>query len=122
MDTREATKKYRMNKWAKLISECHNSGQKVAKWCSDHNINQKTYYYWLKKVRTAACEAYPTLNSGNNPIVPINIPQITKGQRLECKSTTAGVVIKIGKASVEVYNNASQDMIEKAVKALRNVR
>ena len=122
MDTREATKKYRMNKWAKIIRECRSSGETVARWCLEHDINQKTYCYWQKKVRTAACEAYPSLNAGNNPIVPINIPVPGKRIKPECESTSAGIIIKIGEASVEVYNSATQEVIEKAVRSLRNAR
>jgi hypothetical protein len=70
LDSREVVYKYRLSKWTAIIRECRSSGQTVAVWCSEHNINQKTYYYWLKRVRDAACEALPALNADNNSIVP----------------------------------------------------
>jgi hypothetical protein len=122
VDTREATQQYRMNKWTELISECRSSGQTVAKWCSDHNISEKSYYYWLKRIRTAACEALPSLNTGNNPIVPVSIPLNAEDTSSTCQGTTPGVVIRIGEATVEVYRNASQDVIEKAIRSIQNAR
>lgn len=74
MDTREVTHNYRLNKWTEIVRECRSSGQTISAWCTDHNINTKSYYYWLKRVRAAACEALPALESGENTIVPVNIP------------------------------------------------
>ena len=122
VDTREATQQYRMNKWAGIISECRSSGQTVAKWCADHNISEKSYYYWLKRIRTVACEALPALNTGNNPIVPVDIPLNAEDTNPACQGASPDVVIRIGNATMEVYNNASQDVIEKAIRSLQNAR
>lgn len=48
---------YRMQNWAKIISERQESGQTVKDYCAQHAIAEKTYYYWLRKLRTAAAEA-----------------------------------------------------------------
>ncbi|MGG2200104.1 transposase [Paenibacillus sp.] len=83
MNTREVTNQYRLNKWTEIVRDCHSSGQTISAWCADHDINPKTYYYWLRRVRAAACEALPSLYSQNNPItnpfVPVNIPVSTAG-------------------------------------------
>lgn len=73
MNTRAVTQKYRLNKWTDIIRECQSSGQTVTAWCTEHDINPKSYYYWLKKVRLAACEALTPINSENSLIVPIDI-------------------------------------------------
>nr|WP_320415633.1 hypothetical protein [Candidatus Contubernalis alkalaceticus] len=68
MNTREVTRKYRLNHWTQIIRECRSSGQTVKVWYVDHDINPKTYYYWWRKVLEAACGAIPSLE-GNSSIV-----------------------------------------------------
>ncbi|RYD06035.1 hypothetical protein N752_05780 [Desulforamulus aquiferis] len=63
MNTREVTNQYQLNKWIDLVRECRSSGQTVSAWCADNNISPASYYYWLKRVRTAAYEALPGLQS-----------------------------------------------------------
>lgn len=48
---------YRMQNWVKIISERQESGQTVKDYCAQHAIAEKTYYYWLRKLRTAAADA-----------------------------------------------------------------
>ena len=36
------------------------SGLKVKDWCMQNNISKDTYYYWLKKLREAACDTIET--------------------------------------------------------------
>ena len=73
MDTREVASQYRLSQWTEIVRQCRSSGQTVAVWCAENNINTTSYYYWLRRIRKAACEALPSL-SGNNLIVPVNIP------------------------------------------------
>ena len=41
----------RAENWRTLIQNCQQSGQTVVNWCDQNNINIKTYYYWLRKLR-----------------------------------------------------------------------
>ncbi len=118
MNTREVAKKYRLNHWAQIVRECRSSGQTVQAWCADHNINPKTYYYWLRKVREAACEALPSLEE-NSSIVPINI--LANADR-PAPNSSAQIILRFGAATLELQNNASMALIENTLKALQNVR
>lgn len=121
MDTREATQQYRLNQWTQRIYECRNSGQKISDWCADHNITETTYYYWLRRVRLAACEALPVLNAGKNTIVPINIP-VPETQFGTPNQSSPAIVITLDDVTLEVHNNASQSLIEDTLRAIQNVR
>ncbi|WP_420832452.1 IS66 family insertion sequence element accessory protein TnpA [Paenibacillus periandrae] len=33
-----------------MIRDCRSSGQTVVRWCADHEVNVKSYYYWLRKI------------------------------------------------------------------------
>lgn len=122
MDTREATRKYRLNKWTEIIRECRGSGQTVSAWCAEHDINPKSYYYWLRRLRAAACEALPSLRAGDNPIVPVNIPVPPIGTGSLDQEASSDIVVRFGSVILEINNNASQALIENTLKALQNVR
>ena len=119
MNIREVTRQYRLNQWAKIISECRSSGQTVKAWCAEHDINPKTYYYWLRKVREAACEALPALRE-NNSIVPVDIPIGAAGTSLV--ETSSPITLRLGSVTVELHNNASATLIENTLKVLKNAR
>lgn len=122
MNTRALTQKYRLNKWTDIIRECRSSGQTVTAWCTEHDINPKSYYYWLKKVRLAACEALTPINSENSLIVPIDISTQTTHSNSEIKSMSSDIVIRIGSITLELSNNASAALIENTLRAIQNVR
>ena len=47
---------YRMDQWRQIIRKCQESGLSNKAYCKQQGISEKTYYYWLRKVRTAAVE------------------------------------------------------------------
>lgn len=122
MNTREVTHNYRMNQWTEIIKECRSSGQTVSSWCAEHNINPKSYYYWLRRVREAACEALPSLSDGNDAIVPVNF-SIDAARRIpKNQEASPGILLRFGSVTLELYNNTSPALIENTIKALQNVR
>ena len=49
LDVRDA---YRAREWAMLIQECSASGLTKREFCRQRGISEKSFYYWLKKLRT----------------------------------------------------------------------
>ena len=47
---------YRAQNWAMVIQECSNSGLSNREFCRQRGISEKTYYYWLRKLRTQMAE------------------------------------------------------------------
>ena len=47
---------YRMEQWKQIIQDCQKSGLSNKAYCQEQGISEKTYYYWLRKLRTAAVE------------------------------------------------------------------
>lgn len=121
MDTREVARNYRLSQWTQIVRECRGSGQTVSAWCEDHNIDRKKYYYWLRKVREAACEALPAMSSGTGAIVPINIPDHKVDTPIE-DTLSADIILHLGSVTMELRNNASTTLIENTLRALQNVR
>ena len=48
---------YRVQNWAMVIQECSNSGMSNREFCRQRGISEKTYYYWLRKLRSQMAEA-----------------------------------------------------------------
>lgn len=47
---------YRAQNWAMVIQECGNSGLSNREFCRQRGISEKTYYYWLRKLRSQMAE------------------------------------------------------------------
>ena len=48
---------YRAQNWAMLIQECNNSGLTRREFCQQRGISEKSFYYWLRKLRSHMAEA-----------------------------------------------------------------
>ena len=47
---------YRTQNWTMVIQECSNSGLSNREFCRQRGISEKTYYYWLRKLRSQMAE------------------------------------------------------------------
>lgn len=47
---------YRMEQWRQIIQDCQKSGLSNKAYCEQHGISEKTYYYWLRKLRRVVME------------------------------------------------------------------
>jgi len=122
LNTREVTQRYRLNQWIKRIQECRSSGQTVTAWCKEHNIRQSSYFYWLKRIRQAACEALPSIQEGDHPIVPLTLPTSVVDFGPTDEDSSPGIVVHCGAVTLEIRNTASPTLIENTLRALHYVR
>ena len=47
---------YRVQQWAAVIRECNASGLSNREFCRQRGITEKTFYYWLRKLRSQMTE------------------------------------------------------------------
>lgn len=52
---------YRIQEWAQIHRRCKESGLSNREFCRQNGISEKTFYYWLKKLREAAISNQPEL-------------------------------------------------------------
>ena len=63
---------YRAQNWAMVIQECSNSGLSNREFCRQRGISEKTFYYWLRKLRGQMVDAaVPQLVQ----LEPVNEPE-----------------------------------------------
>ena len=87
--------------WAEKIRCCQESGLTVSEWCRNNNINLKTYYYHLRKLRKKICEQIP-------------VPVMTVSEGSAC------VKISIGDVTAEIPEGISESMMTAVIRAMRN--
>jgi len=112
----------RLQQWAKIIADCQASDMTVVAWCEANNINIKSYYYWLRKVRNHTLEQMPQLTE-NLPVPTEDDPVTFK--RLDVQTpvpeAAAAVIIRLPNATVEVNEGTSQQTVQAVLMALQAV-
>ena len=112
----------RLQQWAKIIADCQASDMTVVAWCKANNINIKSYYYWLRKVRNHTLEQMPQLTE-NLPVPTEDDPVTFK--RLDVQTpvpeAAAAVIIRRPNATVEVNEGTSQQTVQAVLMALQAV-
>ena len=112
----------RLQQWAKIIADCQASDMTVVAWCKANNINIKSYYYWLRKVRNHTLEQMPQLTE-NLPVPTEDDPVTFK--RLDIQTpvpeAAAAVIIRLPNATVEVNEGTSQQTVQAVLMALQAV-
>jgi transposase-like protein len=122
MTTREIAHQYRLSQWTEIIRECRGSGQTVKRWCKEHDVSDKSYYYWLRKVREAACNTLPQTGGNSQIMVPVNTTsELAKDVQTEINNLPYDLRIHFGSCTIDISNNASTGLIENTLKVIKNV-
>ena len=88
---------YRLEQWTKLIQECRSSGMKVDDWCEANGVTHHAYYYWLRKIRQAACCIFLPLM-----LRKIQVPFKRLEVQTPAARTQAAVIIHLPADTLEV--------------------
>lgn len=120
------THQVRLANWTKIIEQCNNrpQGMTVKQWLMENGIRDKSYYYWLRRVRqsvyskmdmelpvaTAAAEQ-PTMAFAEIPV---------PGRLYD--SFKADAVISTGSLMIAVSNSISDSLLAKLLKAAEHAR
>ena len=109
--------KLRQEQWEKLIAECQSSGLKVDDWCLKNNVSRHAYYYWLRKIRKKACESLlPAIAKQDTQIAFTKVEM-----QVQQTSSMVPIIIRLQFATLEIYPETEQQMIEAVLRALKNI-
>jgi transposase-like protein len=123
LQTLEMRNRYRLQQWTEIIRDCRSSGQTVVRWCADHEVNVKSYYYWLRKIREAACESLPAFSSPNQPtLVPVPSSLLMNSPRPEVRKEQAAIILRTDAVTIEIHPHASTALLEQTLRILQYVR
>lgn len=51
-DVLQVRDEYRLQQWSQMIQQCRESGLSNREYCRQNGISEKTFYYWLRKLRS----------------------------------------------------------------------
>ncbi|MCD8111016.1 MAG: IS66 family insertion sequence element accessory protein TnpB [Clostridiales bacterium] len=120
----KTTHEVRLAHWKQIIEQCQSrpEEQTTKQWLAENGISNKSYYYWLRKIRKQAYEQSSgnSLPSGQakfpavqaqSPVSFVEIPFASiSGSAGECTFHPAAV-IKVGNASIAFTNDASAKLM-----------
>ena len=96
---------YRLQSWMEIIRECQESGLSNKAFCAQRGISEKTYYYWLRKIRATAAEAIE--------------PQLVRLDELTRPETAPKIHIRYGEAELSLPEDVDLDAVTVLLNALR---
>lgn len=115
MTSKQMAQKVRMEQWAQVMRTRMESGQSVRTWCTKNRVNEKTFYYWQRKLRNVACEQMAK-REGNTPrtgLVPAGWTQV------EAKAPPENsLTIEIGSIRIRAGHNTDMGLLGKVCQAL----
>ena len=85
----------RLALWTQRVSDCRGSGKSVQMWCTENDVNCKTYYYWQHKI-------FGMAKAGHTPQF-VELPVVS--------NTSIGIPIAgitFGENKVEIYSGADE--------------
>lgn len=96
----------RLQNWMEIIRECQESGLTNKEFCAQRGITEKTYYYWLRKVRLAATEAMD--------------PQLVRLAEPAGSNSGHMIQIQYGKAELKLPDDVDLQAVTVLLDALRH--
>lgn len=122
----QITHQVRLANWTKIIEQCSNrpQGTTIKQWLMENGINEKSYYYWLRRVRQNAysrmdIELPAVTTPAEQPAVAfaeIPVPERTNA------SFKADAMISTGFFVIGISNSISDGLLAKLLKVIDHAR
>lgn len=114
MTSTELKHQAKLQKWAAAIQDCRSSGLSVRQWCRQESIHPTTYYRWERELLSLADTERESSRESAVTFAKIPAPQQpfrTDAERI--------ATIRIGDASIEIYDQVNSELLKALVEALR---
>lgn len=117
-------------RWFDLIRQCRTSGKSDAQWMQEHDIKSPTFYYHVKQLRKKACDipenSFSRQRNDVQEVVPLfmdETPSVVANnnplEQSDITDNTVAVRLSIHGISVEIANNATQEVIKNTISVLQ---
>jgi len=117
MNTREIATELRLAHWAQIMQERVDSGMSIKAYCMANGIGANTYFYWQKKLRTAAAQQ---LTAAAQPerqaLAPSGWAAVTEG--IVAPERESGLTLRVGGAEIEVRPGYDKALLASVIKTL----
>ena len=118
------THEMRLAGWKQIIDNCQArpDGQTVKQWLAEQGIQEKNYYYWLRKVRKTTYELMTKEQA------PVSSPSSLSFAEIPMRRTAApagssqpDVVIQKGRLRIELNNSVSDELLVRILETISHV-
>lgn len=119
MEVKALTHEVRIQQWSQIVKTCRSSGKTIKGWCSENNINLKTYYHWQKRVceKTCAELAVRTEQAPENAVVGSG-PRFAELSIAKPNAGKVALTICHPAMQIHIYGGADTIMVETVLRAL----
>ena len=100
-------KEIKLAQWAEMVRSRNESGLTVTDWCKENEINLKTYYYRLKRMRQAVCNEIE-----QHDIVPVE-PNVGPGTAAE------KIELSVGDVKISLPDDFNEDTLKRLLGVLK---
>ena len=98
---------YRLQRWAEIMRDCQASGLTNREFCAQRGISEKTYYYWLRKLRQTAAAS-------------ISLPQLVRLEENGEAPEKRRIEIRYGDAELKLPEDVDLKAVVSLLHALRS--
>ena len=121
----KSTHEIRLAHWKQIIGQCQSrpKEQTAKQWLEEHDISDKAYYYWLRKIRRTIYDQ--SVASGTLPVVSqeqeLAFAQMPDNYLKDYPSSFSFepvAVIKTPTATLAISNEVSDHLLNQLVKAV----
>ena len=123
------THEVRLKNWQTIIEQCaaRPKGQTAKSWMNENGISEKSYYYWLRRIRRevyqemtseASTSALPSVQE-NKSVAFAEIPYVTN-ETAEPACKQAGAVIQTSRMTVALSNDISDRVLRAILKEIND--
>lgn len=116
-----ASHNQKMQMWINQIQECRTSSQRVSDWCADNNISIKSYYYWMRKIKSEAFESLPT--GRKTRMLPQKMDTAFAEVKLveKPRSDACAIKLHVSDLLLEIQNGADSQTVEHTLRAIQKL-
>ena len=107
----QLTNTVRRSNWINIIRQCQDrpAGTTAKQWLAENDISEKSYYYWLRKIRREVCEQ-EGLQEDTNPSA-LSFVEIPVKTALDTAPMPAVPVIRSCRLTLELSNDISESLL-----------
>lgn len=123
------THEIRLSNWKAVIEQCslRPAGQTVKQWLADNGINEKTYYYWQRRIRKEGLKQtnLPQAVQSQEPasVSFAEIPLIPAQNEAAMETSFhADTVIKTGNTAIGLSNSISDRLLDRIMGGIGHAR
>lgn len=117
----QLTHTVRRSNWINIIRQCQDrpAGTTAKHWLAENDISEKSYYYWLRKIRREVCEQEGLQEVTNSSALSfVEIPVKTALDTTPVPTVPAAMaamtpvaVIRSGRLTLELSNDISESLL-----------